>query len=241
MEMEGDFTWTQGDSFLNFLQEFDKISPVPLSRLGPLKSLVEPKTTGKVSLNMTMPDHFAFGTSLQVTPRFKLNTDLKFTRWSKWQELEMRYAEPLGVLLVASFVQPDAAPAPMGQVMIMPIGLEDTWNLAFGFEYQWSDSVALRAGYEDRPSSIPKAARSPVLPIGDAKLYSIGAEYKPNPTQTFSVAVATMQSSTFMPGNTSKMGNSENPTLLIYNPYSGSDLEANLDVMLMEASYRVMW
>lgn len=40
MEMEGDFTWTQGDSFLNFLMEYDKVSPIPFKYLGPLASLV---------------------------------------------------------------------------------------------------------------------------------------------------------------------------------------------------------
>ena len=47
-----------------------------------------------------------------------------------------------------------------------------------------------------------------------------------------------MQSSYTMPGNTSELGNSEDPTKLIYNPYSGTDITASLDVVLLEASYR---
>lgn len=37
-----------------------------------------------------------------------------------------------------------------------PLGLEDTWNWAVGFEYQYSDRLVLRFGLEDRPTSIPK-------------------------------------------------------------------------------------
>lgn len=241
MDMEGDFTWTQGKGFLNFMQEFDKVSPVPLRYLGPLASLVDPQTKGTVSLDMTMPEHFAVGTSVQVTPQLKVNTDLKYTRWSRWDKLPVKYSEPLGVLVVTSFVQPDGAPQPIGKTMNLEFGLEDTWNLALGFEYQWDDRLALRMGFEDRPSSIPPEHRSPVLPIGDTRLYSVGAEYKPSHEQVLNFAIANMRSTTFMPANTSKVGNSEDPFLLIYNPYSGNDIEANLDVILFEASYRYYW
>lgn len=238
MNMEGDFTWTNGDSFLHFLREYEKISPIPFSQLGPLASLVDKHTSGTARLELTMPDHFAVGTSIQITPRFKMNADLKFTRWSLWDELKVEYSKPLGVLVVTSLIQPDAAPPPMGQNMVLRMDFEDTWNLALGFEYQWNDQLALRFGIEDRPTSIPEDKRSPVLPIGDATLYSAGLEYRFSNTQMLNLAVATMKSSFMMPGNTSDLGNSEDPTKLIYNPYSGTDIKASLDVLLLEASYR---
>lgn len=241
MDMEGEFSWDQGDSLLNFFQKLDENVPVDFTRLGALSALVTPKTTGKAKVDMTMPDHFAIGTSIQLTPRWKFNTDLKFTRWSEWEEIPVQFSEPIGVIVIANLIQPDAAPPPAGEAVSFPLGLEDSWNTAFGLEYKWSDQVALRVGFEDRPSSIPKESRSPLMPIGDAKLYSVGAEYTPNRTQTFNVALATMKSTTFMPGNTSKLGNYEAYNYFIYNPYSGSDIEANLDVLLIEASYRVVW
>ncbi|RLU02123.1 MAG: hypothetical protein D9N11_10840 [Ketobacter sp.] len=238
MDMEGSFTWTQGDSFLNFLREYDKISPVPFSALGPLANLVEPVVEGEANLDLTMPDHFALGTSIQITPKLKMNADLKFTRWSLWDALTIEYSEVLSVLFVASLVQPDAAPAPLGQNLVLRMDLEDTWNYALGFEYQWNNNLALRFGFEDRPSSIPDDRLTPILPIGDAKLYSFGAEYKTSQKQTFSFAVASMQSSYSMPGNTTELGNSEDPMKLIYNPYSGNDITASVKVLLFEASYR---
>lgn len=192
-------------------------------------------------MDLTMPDHFAVGTSIQLTPALKMNADLKFTRWSLWDELAINYSEPLAVLLITSFVQPDAAPPPIGQNMVLSMNLEDTWNVGVGFEYQWNDRLALRLGIEDRPTSIPDDQRSPVLPIGDATLYAIGAEYKASNRQTFNFAVATMQSSYDMPGNTSELGNSEDPTKLIYNPYSGNDIKASLNVLLFEASYQFVF
>lgn len=241
MDMEGEFSWDQGESLLNFFQKLDENVPVDFTKLGALSALVTPRTTGKAKVDMTMPDHFAFGTSVQLTPRWKFNSDLKFTRWSEWKEIPVQFSEPIGVIVIANLIQPDAAPPPAGEAVSFPLGLEDSWNTAFGVEYQWNDQIALRAGFEDRPSSIPKESRSPLMPIGDAKLYSIGAEYTPNRTQTFNFAIATMKSTTYMPGNTSKLGNYEAFNIFIYNPYSGSDIEANLDVLLIEGSYRVVW
>lgn len=241
MDMKGDFVWHQGESFLKFLKAFDANSPVPFKYLGPLASLVEPKTVGKASIDLTMPDHFAMGTSIQLTPQLKLNTDLKFTRWSEWQALSVHYSNPLAVLVVAGLIQPDSAPMPLGQTLVLPLGFKDTWNTAMGLEYQWSDSLALRLGMEDRPSSIPKEYRSPVLPIGASTLYAVGAEYKPSPSQAFNIALATLKSSIDMPGNTTKVGNSENPMDLIYNPYSGTGIKADLNVVLIEGSYRYQW
>lgn len=238
MDMTGDFTWTQGDSFLHFLQEYDKVSPIPFRALGPLANLVERTVAGQASLDLIMPDHFALGTSIQLTSKLKMNADLKFTRWSLWDALTIEYSDVLSVLFVASLVQPDAAPAPLGQNLVLRMDLEDTWNGALGFEYQWSQRLALRLGIEDRPSSIPDDRRTPILPIGDATLYSVGAEYQASSKQVFSLALATMKSTYSMPGNTTELGNSEDPTKLIYNPYSGTDITASVNVVLFEASYR---
>ncbi|WP_158643252.1 hypothetical protein [Ketobacter alkanivorans] len=47
-----------------------------------------------------------------------------------------------------------------------------------------------------------------------------------------------MESEYSMPGNTTELGNSEDPTKLIYNPYSGNEITASFEVILFEASYR---
>ncbi|HYE75372.1 MAG TPA: outer membrane protein transport protein, partial [Blastocatellia bacterium] len=167
--------------------------------------------------------------------------DYKFTRWSAWESIPVKFSDPIGVIVIANLIQPDAAPAPAGKAVTFPLGLEDTWNAAVGFEYQYTDKVAFRLGVEDRPSSIPKEARSPLLPIGSGTLYAVGAAYEPSATETMNFAIANFKSSTFMPGNTSRLGNSEDPSLFIYNPYSGSDIEANLDVLLLEFSYQSRW
>lgn len=241
MDMKGEFSWSNSDSFQNYVNAIDNVSPVPVANLGPFGSLMKQEVEGEAQLELTMPDHLAFGTSIKVTTDFKLNMDMKFTRWSEWESLPIRYSTPIGVIAIASVIQPDVAPPPVGQAMDLHLGFEDTWNFAVGAEYQWNQQLALRIGFEDRPSSIPEEALSPVIPIGDSKLYAAGGEYKFSKDQIFSFAIATMRSSVYMPGNTSKLGNSEDPTILIYNPYSGMGIKGTLDILLFEMSYRFVW
>ena len=249
MDMEGWFTWDQGQGLLNFFTQLESgladefgIPGLKFADLGPgFGALTKPKSAGKAKVDMTMPAHFAFGFSLQITPSIKFNADYKFTEWSEWQEIPVQFSEPIGVIFLANLLQPDAAPPPGGFQVNFPLGLEDTWNYSLGVEYQWNDKLALRMGYEDRPSSIPKKARSPLLPIGDTTLISVGANYKTSPNENWEFAVGTMSSSVHMPGNTSRLGNSENYALFIYNPFSGNDITANLDVLLIEMSYRRRW
>lgn len=246
MDMEGWFSWDQGEGLLNFFQQLESglgdkfsIPGLKFAALGPgFGALVEPKTRGKAKVDMTMPAHYAVGFSLQITPSFKVNADYKYTEWSEWQNIPVQFSEPIGVIFLANILQPDAAPAPGGYQVNFPLGLEDTGNFSLGFEYQWNDKIALRFGYEDRPSSIPKESRSPLLPIGDSVLYSVGANYKPNADENFELAIGTMKSSVYMPGGSSKLGNAEEYGLFIYNPFSGNDITANLDVLLLEVSYR---
>lgn len=243
MDMEGEFSWDQGLGLLNFFQELEKslgeeAPGLTFSRLGPdFAALVNPRTTGKAKVDMTMPMHMSFGFSLRVTPSWKINADYKFTEWSEWKNIPVEFSDSIGVIFLASLLQPEAAPAG-GKQVNFPLGLEDTWNLSLGVEYQWNDKLAIRAGYEDRPSSIPKESRSPLLPIGDTTLYSLGANYKMSENENFEFAIGTMKSKVHMPGNTSKLGNYEDYRVFIYNPYSGNDITARLDVLLLEMSYR---
>ncbi|MDX1694040.1 MAG: outer membrane protein transport protein [Ketobacteraceae bacterium] len=249
MDMEGWFSWDQGQSLLNFFQQLEgglgekfDMPGMRFSDLGPaFGALVEPRTTGKAKVQMTMPAHFSFGFSLQVTPSIKLNADYKFTEWSEWQNIPVEFSEPIGVIFLANMLQPDAAPAPGGYQVNFPLGLEDTWNFGLGVEYQWNDRLAFRAGFEDRPSSVPRESRSPLLPIGDSKLYSLGANYKKSADENFEFAIGTMKSKVHMPGGTSDLGNAHEYWKFIYNPYSGNDITARLDVLLVEMSYRRTW
>ncbi|OUS25454.1 hypothetical protein A9Q99_21240 [Gammaproteobacteria bacterium 45_16_T64] len=233
MDMEGDFSWENSEKWLNFLGELstEKLLASGLDLIGVKgQTFVE----GTANLEMEMPEHYALGMSLQLTPSVKVNVDYKFTGWSSWESIPVKFSQNIDVLALGSLVQSELAEP---NSVTFPLGLQDTWNWAMGVEYQFSDQLALRMGVEDRPSSIPTESRSPLLPIASGTFYGIGFGYKAISGAQWDVGLAYFHSEVEMPGGSSDLGNSTDPTKAIYNPFQGQDITATLDVILLEMSY----
>lgn len=185
-------------------------------------------------MDLTMPQHFAAGVSVQVTPDWKVNVDYKWTETSVWDEFAFYFDENIQVLQVLSLVgingvQPNA--------LIIPRGYEDASNFAFGVEYRYSDSLALRAGYEPRKSGIPKDKLDFLIPLGDFDLYGVGFEYKLSPSQIVDVALGYAKSDQKIPSGSSTNGNSAILDNFVYNPSAGLDVRSTLEATLLEFSY----
>lgn len=241
MNMKGTFTWDNGASWNAFIAplmaktgSYEAANKL-LGALGWSLPEGKPHTTGVTKVNMTMPAHYAFGTSLKFTPRTKINIDYKHTNWSEWQSIPVQFSTPIDLLRLAAIIQPQNA---SDTSATFPLGLKDTWNWSAGFQYDYSDRLAIRFGVEDRPTSIPKEARSPLLPIGSGKLYSTGIGYKVNGGGVLDLAIARFTSKVEIPGGTSTMGNSLNPYLIIYNPFPGTDIKTETSFLLLELGYR---
>lgn len=145
----------------------------------------------------------------------------------------MKFENPIDLLGIAEIVQPDAATR---NSVTFPLGLSDTWNWGVGVEYQWDNTTVLRFGIEDRPTSVSGEAKSPLIPMGSGKLYGAGMGFVMEGGGQMDFSLGYFASSMNMPGGTSRLGNSTDPYLMIYNPYAGTDIEANLTVYLVEFS-----
>ncbi|MCG8313167.1 MAG: outer membrane protein transport protein [Pseudomonadales bacterium] len=243
MDMEGEFTWRSSDAWVNLLEpiiaeDFYATAAQAIGILGWSLPEGKPNLSGNATLNMTWPEHYAIGISTQLTPSIKLNLDYKFTAWSAWPELPISFSTPIDVLRLAEIGQPDVATR---DSVAFPFGLEDSWNYALGIEYQYNDRLALRAGYEPRDSSVPTESVTPLLPIGDGTLYGLGLEYQFNNGGVLDVGLGYFSSKVEMKDGASRLGNSTDPSLLIYNPYPGTDITARLNMILFEISYQKLF
>ncbi|MCP5017646.1 MAG: hypothetical protein GY938_20600, partial [Ketobacter sp.] len=122
--------------------------------------------------------------------------------------------------------------------LTIPRHYESVWNLAFGVEHQYSDRLALRAGWEPRKSSIPDDKQGVLLPIGDANLFTVGFGYDWQTDKHFDVAFGYLRAEADIPAGSSTNANSMDPyTNILYNPYSGLDIKTEATAYLFEASY----
>ncbi|OUR92572.1 hypothetical protein A9Q81_16515 [Gammaproteobacteria bacterium 42_54_T18] len=188
----------------------------------------------KGRVNLVTPQHLSTGISLMLTPRLKINVDVKWTETSKWESFRFEYDEDIVILgllgtLGVSGVEINA--------LDIPRGYEDTINWGYGIEYQYSDSLKLRFGYEPRKAGIPKDKLDFVLPLGDMDLYATGFSYKIDSESTFDMAFGYTKSEQNIPAGSSTNGNDTRADNFVYNPYAGLDVKTVLEVFMVEMSY----
>jgi len=189
---------------------------------------------GKAKLDVITPAHFATGIAVQLTQRWRLNIDAKWTDWGAWDGLKVKFDQALDFTKLATLVSPYSEYTEL----TIPRHYKSVWNWAFGLQYQYSDALALRVGYEPRKSSIPDDKQDVLLPLGDGDLYGFGVEWKVAGSKTLELAVGYMHASADVPAGTSSNANSSDHfNNFIYNPYAGTDFSSEVNAYLLEMSY----
>ena len=199
-------------------------------------------TSGTVTAEYITPAHFSVGTSVQLFPYLKVNVDLKWTDYAAWESLDFHFSDSIDFLTVSDLIY--MIPAAQGDgdnadptVMRIQRQYESVWTWAIGAEYQYSDNLVLRAGYEPRTSSIPEERIDLLAPIGDAKLYTVGFGYQLDAFTQVGFAFAWMHSTYKADAGVSQSANSTEPGRVVYNPYAYLDISGETNVYLMNFSY----
>lgn len=234
-QLTGDFEFTYEDRWVDFFQGLgdpDTVAGFFIAGLPVPRGV--PVDEGKATLDFTIPAHFSTGVSVQVFPRLKVNLDAKWTDTAAWEEFKIEFDTDVDFLAILSLLDKDNVSA---RSITFPRGYESTWSWALGVEYQWNDRLALRAGYEDRPSAIPEDKSDLLAPFGDAYLVGLGFAYHWDKDTLIDVGVGMLQSDTDIPSGSSRNVNSEDPSDLIYNPYAGYDISTSVTAYLFELSF----
>lgn len=195
------------------------------------------------SMVLEYPQHFSMGASIKVTPRFKTNIDVKWTDTAVWNEWDIKFDEQvqfLGVLGVISdsLNQGTTGGAIGADGLLLPRGYESVWTWAIGFEYQYTDRLAFRLGYEPRGASIPEGKRDLFVPIGETTLYSTGFAFQWSKDTFVDGSLGYVHSEQNIPSNGSTNATSTAIDNFIYNPYAGYNMKTELSVIVGEISIR---
>lgn len=191
--------------------------------------------SGKVTVEQTLPAHYALGISMQVFPDLKLNIDYKKTYFSEWKEMVFEFDRPTYVTGIVGLLS-NRGP----NTFASPRGFEDGTNFAYGLEYQWNDNLALRLGYEMRESVIPANMRSPAFSIGgDLTLKAIGFNYRYSRTLDIDMSYAQIRSEQEIPAGSS-YATTWDP-LELYALYPGYDLSSTLELDMLLMGIKYYW
>lgn len=106
--MKGYYKFTYGDEWVNlFSGVTDILGEGTMNFLGlPTGRALE---EGDAQVEFRVPQHFATGISVKVTPNWKVNLDAKWTDWGIWEGLVVEFDQPMEFLKVARLLAPEYA------------------------------------------------------------------------------------------------------------------------------------
>lgn len=137
------------------------------------------------TLDFTTPETVDTSVTYAFDDKWTLYAGATFTRWSRLQEI---------------VVENQGTPSILGLSPIAEVSEElkwhDTWSYAIGAAYQLNPQWVLRTGLALDPSPAENAHRSVRIPVGNRKVFSLGAGWSPNPDLTIDVAYSYLRENT---------------------------------------------
>ncbi len=112
-------------------------------------------TDAKASI--TIPEIVSFGISQEITPQWTVMAEAAWTRWSRFKELRVRFANPS---------QADS---------VTDESWRDSWFGSLGVTYKPDNGWVFRGGVAYDESPIPDAHRTPRIPGTDRVWIALGA------------------------------------------------------------------
>lgn len=128
------------------------------------------------SLDITTPESVDFSVTHQLDDQWTLYAGSTWTRWSRLKEITV---ENEGV---------PAALRPQFGTITEEQNWHDTWAHAIGASYQVNKQWVLRTGFSVDQAPTNNENRSPRIPTGDRKIFSLGAGWSPTEDLTIDVA-----------------------------------------------------
>jgi long-chain fatty acid transport protein len=130
------------------------------------------------TLDFTTPESVDTSVTFELDERWTLYAGATFTRWSRLQEIVVENeGTPTLPLLGNRFA-----------TVSEELKWHDTWSYAIGAAYQLNPQWVLRTGLAIDPSPAENEHRTVRIPVGNRKVFSVGAGWSPNADLTIDVA-----------------------------------------------------
>lgn len=223
-QLEGDFSMKYSDAFLQLSHELAGVVP----RVGG-----ESIERGRAQLDFNTPAHASLGASLQLTPDWKLNLDVQKAFYSSWDAFTVNFDQDVDFLVIGSVFDEDAQP----RSLTLQRRYQDAVSWSIGTEYELTETLHCRLGYQRRNSVIPDHALDLTMPIADADFFGLGVAATLERNEKLEVSAGYLVSQYSIDYGQSSNTNSEDPYDLLYNPYVFLSLKSRTTSVLLAFSY----
>ncbi len=254
--MTGDYKLTYGQRFQNTVNWLGR-SPLTIivSAMFDLPNQAVPYQKGTATVSMTWPSRLQAGVRLRPIKQLTLTCDAHYTDWEAWPALNIAFDQKIQLFRFARLMGYTGGP----KNMVVNFGYENTWHFSYGLEVRPVKKLALRFGYEPRPTSVPDDKFGP-MPMADMDIYSAGIgltledQPKPRPKGMhallqqlqhpsgvdLNVTYVKMKDKT-IGFNESTNLNSTDFTKIVYNPYAGLIWKQEMSIWIFSLNQVFRW
>ncbi|RON12413.1 OmpP1/FadL family transporter [Pseudomonas frederiksbergensis] len=150
------------------------------------------------SLDLTTPESVDFSLTHQLDDKWTLYAGSTWTRWSRLKEITVENKGVPGIL--------------NGQfgTITEEQNWHDTWAHAIGASYQLNKEWVLRTGLSFDQAPTNNVDRSPRIPTGDRKIFSLGAGWSPTDDLTIDLAYSYLREESVKVNNSNNRGQTYN-------------------------------
>jgi len=148
------------------------------------------------SLDLTTPESVDFSVTQQIDDKWTVYAGSTWTRWSRLKEITV---ENKGVPAILN--------GQFGSITEEQ-NWHDTWAHAIGASYQLNKEWVLRTGLSFDQAPTNNVDRSPRIPTGDRKIFSLGAGWSPTDDLTIDVAYSYLREESVKVADTNAQGQS---------------------------------
>lgn len=178
--------------------------------------------SGTLTAVQKFPRRIQTGIMLKPTKRLKLLFDIHWAQWSVIQQDNFQTDQDIQLLQLVKMLGYGGG----HRNLIIQRQLEDTLHWSAALEYQLKPNLALRCGYEFRPTSVQDHLYDSQYFVPDLHNVGIGAGVKLPHGVTLDVGLGCLfNPSKKIPNNSSINMNSTDFFYPVYNPYAGLDVE----------------
>ncbi|PZU52303.1 MAG: long-chain fatty acid transport protein [Thauera sp.] len=127
--------------------------------------------SGNVTADVELPDVATFSVHQRISDRWTMLGDISWTGWSSLQELRVNNVNGTNVTTEE-------------------LRWRDTWRVAFGGTYAYTDALSLKFGLAWDQTPVRDTTRLPRVPDEDRVWLSLGLQWRPNATSAVDVGYA---------------------------------------------------
>lgn len=126
---------------------------------------------GDVTADVELPDTATFSVVQKISDRWTMLGDISWTGWSTLQDLTVNRVDGVNVTTEE-------------------LRWRDTWRVAFGGTYAYTDALSLKFGLAWDQTPVRDTTRLPRVPDEDRVWLSLGLQWRPNATSAVDVGYA---------------------------------------------------